>query len=146
MARIRIFVSFDGDNDSDLHDQLDAQASRRGAPFELSACSQSGAMTDAWAARARTRIRDADEVVAICGEHTHASPRMAAELRMAREEGTPCLLVWGRRERMCKKPDGAKPGDVMYSWTRRILEGQMSETLRNAKPRKLPERAKRPRA
>ncbi len=144
MSRIRIFVSFDGDHDADLHDLLQAQSMRPGSAFEFSAHSQGGTMTEAWTAGSRTRICAADEVVVICGEHTNASPRVAAELRIAQEEGKPYLLLWGRRDLMCTKPDAAKPNDAMYSWTRDILETEMSATLRNSKPVSVPERYKRP--
>jgi hypothetical protein len=144
MSRIRIFVSFDGEHDADLHQRLQAQSKRRGSAFEFSAQSQGGTMSDTWTATSRSRIRAADEVVVICGEHTNASPRVAAELRIAREEGKPYLLLWGRRELMCTKPEGAKPSDAMYSWTRDILESQLSATLRNAGPLEVPESCKRP--
>ncbi len=144
MSRIRIFVSFDGDHDADLHDLLHAESTRPDSAFEFSARSQGGAMTEAWTATSRTRIRAADEVVVICSEHTNASPRVAAELRIAQEEEKPYLLLWGRRELMCTKPEGAKPSDAMYSWTRNILESQMSQVLRNSKPLEVPESCKRP--
>ena len=143
MSRIRIFVSFDGDHDADLQELLLAQSQRPGSAFELSSQSQGGAMTPAWTATCRSRIRAADEVVVLCGEHTHDSPRMAAELRIAQEENKPYMLLWGRRELMCTKPDGALNTDAMYSWTRDILESQMSQTLRNSKPPEVPENLKR---
>ncbi len=143
MPRIRIFVSFDGDHDADLHDLLHAQSMRPGSAFEFSARSQGGAMTEAWTASSRTQIRAAEEVVVICGEHTNASPRVATELRIVQEEGKPYLLLWGRRELMCTKPNGAKPTDAMYSWSPDILESQMSATLRNSKPLEVPESCKR---
>jgi len=142
MSRIRIFSSFDGDHDSDLQDQLEAQSQRPGARFELSARSQGLTTAETWAASSRTRIRAADEMVVICGEHTNASSRVAAELRIAQEEGKPYLLLWGRRERMCTKPVGALSSDPMYSWATDILESQMSTTLRNAKPLEVPESCK----
>ena len=144
MSRIRIFVSFDGDHDADLHDLLHAQSMRPGAGFEFSARSQGGMMTDAWTAGCRNRIGAADEVVVICGEHTNVSLRVAAELRIAQELNKPYLLLWGRRELMCTKPDSAKRTDAMYSWTRESLEGQMSATIRNSKPLEVPESCKRP--
>jgi hypothetical protein len=144
--RIRIFVSFDGDRDGDLHDLLYAQSIEPGSRFELSAHSQGGEMTEARSASSRTRIRTSDEVVVICGEHTNASPGVAAELRIAQEEGKPYLLLWGRRERMCTKPEGARSSDAMYSWTPNILENQMWATLRSAKPLEVPESCKRARS
>ena len=144
MPRIRIFVSFDADVDADLHDLLHAQSIRPGSAFELSAHSPSGEMTEARTVSSRARIRTADEVVVICGEHTNASPGVAAELRIAQEEEKPYLLLWGRRDLMCTKPDAAKTTDAMYSWTRDVLESQMSATLRNSKPLEVPESCKRP--
>jgi hypothetical protein len=45
---------------------------------------------------------------------------------------------------MCTKPEGAKSTDAMYSWTRDILESQISATLRNSNPLEVPESCKRP--
>ena len=145
MTLINVFVSYDGDHDTDLHEQIRAESNRQGSGFELSDRSRGGAMTDTWTASARTRIRAADEILVICGEYSDASSRMAAEIRIVHEEGKPYMLLWGRRERMCTKPAGAKPTDAMYSWTRDILERQMSETLRTSKPPVVPESCKRTR-
>jgi hypothetical protein len=144
VSRIRVFLSFDGDHDGDLHDRLQTLATRPGSSFECSARSDGHSLNEAWNAASRTRIRAADEVVVICGEHTNASPRVAAELRIAQEEGKPYLLLWGRRECMCTKPEGAKPGDAMYSWAGDMLDTQISATLRNSRPREVAEALKRP--
>jgi len=143
MPPIRIFVSFDSEHDADLYDLLHAQSTRPGSAFEMAPRTHLGGITEAWTSSARSRIRGADEVVVICGEHTHASLRVAMELGIAQEEVKPYLLLWGRRERMCTKPDGARPADAMYSWTRDVLESQMSMTIRNSKPLKVPESCKR---
>jgi hypothetical protein len=140
---IRIFVSFDADNDDDLFEQLQIESARPGLEVELSARSHRGQVTDAWTASSRTRIRAADEVVVICGEHTDGSESMAAELRIAQEEGKPYLLLWGRRELMCTKPDSAKRNDAMYSWTQDNLATQLALMRRNAKPLEVPESCKR---
>lgn len=143
MPAIRIFVSFDGDHDTDLREELYAQLTRKGSAFEFSEHSRGDSLGDAWTATSRARIRAADEVVVICGEHSDASPRMAAELAIVQEEGVPYMLLWGRRELMCTKPLGAKPADAMYSWTPQILESQLRETLRVSKPTEVPESMKR---
>lgn len=135
MEPVRIFLSFDLEHDLDLNDQLLAQSGARSI-FAISDRSEDGNVTDGWTARARSRIAAADEVVFICGEHTDGSPRMSAELRIAQEERKPYVLLWGRRERMCKKPRGARSADAMYSWTPEILEDQISSLLRRrAEPR-----------
>jgi hypothetical protein len=143
MTNVRIFMSYDLENDEDLYDLLLAQSLKPSSGFEISARSDSGA-ADRWDERVRRRICGADEVIVICGEHTGASPRVSAELRIAQEEQKPYFLLWGRRERMCTKPVGAKPNEGMYSWTWEILQNQIVTVLRNAKPLEIPERYKRP--
>jgi hypothetical protein len=101
-------------------------------------------MTDLRYEKVRRRIREADEVIVICGEHTEASTSVSAELRIAQEEQKPYFLLWGRRESMCTKPVGAKRDEGMYSWTWEILQNQIVTTLRNAEPLEIPEHYKRP--
>jgi hypothetical protein len=143
LTTIRIFMSFDLENDRDLRDLLVEQSEAGASGFEVAARSGEGRMDDRWDARVRSRISAADEVVVICGEHTHESPAVAAELKIAQEEKKPYLLLWGRREGMCKKPVGARPTDTMYSWTREILRTQLSATIRDAQPLEVPLRFKR---
>ena len=100
-------------------------------------------MTDRWHAGVRRRMRDADEVVVICGEHTSTSERMNTELRIAREEEKPCLLLWGRRERMCSMPVGVTRTACMYSWRFDTLIHLIAQTLRDAQPMVIPESCKR---
>jgi hypothetical protein len=143
MPNVRIFMSFDRDNDEDLHDLLLEQSRRQSSGFEISARSEATTMSDRWDERVRRQISDADEVIVICGEHTASSVRMNAELRIAQEEQKPYFLLWGRRERMCTKPAGSKRDDSMYSWTWEILQDQIVSTLRSARPREVAERYKR---
>lgn len=143
MARIRVFVSFDREHDADLVALLRAQATRPDSTFELLPSPQGGPNSELSEDRARGEIRAADEVVVICGEHTYECARITAELRIAREEVKPYLLLWGRRAKMCTKPEGATPADAMYSWTRDVLESQIAMVLENAKPRPIPENCKR---
>jgi hypothetical protein len=144
MANVRIFMSYDLENDEDLHDLLLEQSMKPSSGFEISARSDAGATTDSWDEKVRRRICEADEVIVICGEHTEASARMSAELRIAQEEQKPYFLLWGRRGSMCTKPIGAKRDEGMYSWTWEILQNQIVTTLRNARPVEIPERYKRP--
>jgi hypothetical protein len=125
---LRIFLSFDLEHDQDLHDRLLAE-SRGRSLFAISDQSEDGAITDPWTERARSRISASDEVVIICGEHSDKSPRMSAELRIAQEMKKPYVLLWGRRQCMCKKPKSARSGDGMYVWTAEILEDQISSGL-----------------
>ena len=126
-APVRIFLSFDLDHDLDLHDRLLAESG--GRPFAVSDESEDGAVTASWTERARQRIAASDEVVFICGEYSDDSAQMNAELRIAQELRKPYVLLWGRRQRMCKKPRSARSGDGMYIWTPEILEDQIKMSL-----------------
>jgi hypothetical protein len=126
--RTRVFLSFDLEHDRDLHDRLLAE-SRVGTEFSIAACSDRPTVRDG-EERVRARIAAADAVVVICGEHTDASPEVAAELRITLEEKKPHLLLWGRRECMCKKPAGARSDDGMYGWTAENLRIQLHSALR----------------
>jgi hypothetical protein len=124
-TKVRIFVSYDREHDADLLDRLVEDASAATSTFEISGHSAIRSPTDHWDEGLRRSIQEADQVVVICGEHTELSGRMAAELRIAREEDRPYVLLWGRREPMCKKPTTASPADTMYSWTPEILRNQI---------------------
>jgi hypothetical protein len=132
--RVRIFVSYDREHDADLLDQLDEQASRATSGFEISGRSATRCPTDHWDEALRCKIREADQVIVICGQHTDHSNRVGAELRIAQEEERPYTLLWGRREPMCTKPTTARPADTMYSWTPEILQTQISTRRRLAEP------------
>ena len=130
---MRVYVSFDLEHDGDLHDRLLEQSSQ--SAFTISSRSEAGDMTEAWTAHARVRITESDEVVVICGEHTDASRRVSAELKIAQEEHKPYVLLWGRREKMCKKPQSARSIDGMYGWTASVLERQLADGLRRIQGR-----------
>jgi len=124
-GRVRIFAIFDVEHDGDLYELLDAQSGRPGSGFEVVGGSQTSQDTDAWRASVRRRIRNSDQVIVICGEHTDESPRIHAELLIARDEEKSYFLLWGRREIMCTKPIGAEAAEGMYSWTPQFLHDQI---------------------
>jgi hypothetical protein len=142
MSGLRIYMSFDLEHDRDLHDRLSKQA-RKPASFAIASRSEDGEITDAWTERVRGCIAEADEVVVICGEHTDESPRMSAELKIAQEQHKPYVLLWGRRDSMCKKPKGARADDGMYLWTPSVLEYQLNYSLRRSREPAVPESMKR---
>ncbi len=144
MSDIRVFLSFDVEHDVDLGELLAEQSRRGGSGFLVSARSEGGMVTDRWSDAARRRIRDADQVIVICGEHTDSSVQVNSELRIVQEEKKPYFLLWGRRERMCTMPARVTRAECMYSWSWEILLQQISDTFRNARPLDVPEHYKRP--
>ena len=127
---MNVFVSFDIEHDMELYELLLAQSRSTSSGFAVSGGSERSSDTEVGRERVRRRIREADQVIVICGKHTEDSTRVTAELLIAQEEQTPYFLLWGRREIMCTKPIGAKPADGMYSWTGPILQDQIAFTLR----------------
>jgi hypothetical protein len=132
MRKIHVFVSFDVEHDRELYERLLAQSRVPRSGFEVVGASESATTAQAQSDRTRARIRKADQVLVICGEHTEASVGMGAELGIAQQEQTPYILLWGRREIMCTKPIGAQSLEGMYSWTRQILLDQMAFACRKA--------------
>lgn len=70
-----------------------------------------------WEKKVRTRIRQTDLVIVICGEHTHTATGVATELRIARDEKKPYFLLRGYSDKTCYAPTGAAATDKVYDWT-----------------------------
>ena len=126
MSQPQIFISYDLDHDQDLCDLLIEQSGRAGLGFDVSGRSDRRRLRDGEHAGLRREIRKADQVIVICGEHTGESAAVFAELRIAQEEHKPYFLIWGRREAMCTKPEGAKALDGIYGWTVPNLREQIT--------------------
>jgi hypothetical protein len=126
----RVFVSFDVEHDEHLYEVLLQQSRLEASGFEV--CGRSEPLTDPslWEGRVREQVAEADQVIVICGERTESSPSVYAELRIAREERKPYLLLWGQRELMCQKPIGAEPHEGMYNWTPQILQERLAYLAR----------------
>jgi hypothetical protein len=129
---VRIFVIFDTEHDGDLYALLHAQSNSPGCGFSVMGGSECPNHTEIGRARVRSRIREADQAIVICGEHAESSPDIHAELLVAIDEEKPYFLLWGRRDVMCTKPIGATPAEGMYSWDGQILHDQIAFNLRQS--------------
>lgn len=123
----RTFISFDYDHDRDLKDCFVGQARNVDSPFEITDMSIKESIDYNWKDKARQRIKGCDVVVVLCGEHTNTASGVAAELKIAKEEGVPYFLLKGRSDRYCTKPNSCSYFDEMYSWTwdnlKRLFKG-----------------------
>jgi len=117
MAKKRVFISFDYDHDLDLKNLLVGQAKNEDTPFEIADFSIKEAISEDWKKKARTRIKGCDVVAVICGEHTDTASGVSAEVKIAQEEEVDYFLLWGRKDKTCKKPKAAKTSDKVYKWT-----------------------------
>jgi hypothetical protein len=117
MARKRVFVSFDYDHDLDLKNLLVGQARHSDTPFDIADWSMKESVPTNWKDTAREKIKRAEIVAVICGTATHTAAGVAAEVKIAQEEGKPYFLLWGRADKTCTKPTSAKSTDKVYKWT-----------------------------
>lgn len=116
MSKTRVFVSFDYDHDASLKHLLVGQSKHEDSPFEIADHSIKEHITGDWKANARTRIRRADVVCVICGQHTNTATGVSAELTIAQEEKTPYFLLQGYSDKACTPPKAAKASDKLYRW------------------------------
>lgn len=116
MAKTRVFVSFDYDNDVDLKNLFVGQAKNEDSPFDIADWSVKDA-SPSWRSDARRRIRASDVVAVICGQMTDTATGVSAELAIAQDEDTAYFLLKGRANQACKKPKAAKSSDKVYKWT-----------------------------
>ena len=115
--KTKVFISFDFDHDEDLKILFVGQAKHADTPFEITDVSVKQELLGDWKAKALQKIRNAEQIVVICGEHTHTASGVSAEIKMAQEEKKPYFLLQGRRSKNCTKPTAAKTEDKMYNWT-----------------------------
>ena len=117
MAAKRVFISFDYDHDEDLRNLLAGQAKNPDSPFSIQDWSVKDPIPGDWKAKVRSRIRQTDLTIVLCGEHTHTASGVSAELEITREVGNDYFLLWGRKDKTCRPPRAAYASDTMYKWT-----------------------------
>ena len=116
MARKRVFISFDYDNDRELPGNLVAQAKRSDSPFALVDLSVRHSIDEKWKLEVRKLIWKSDFVVVICGQHTHQAAGVEAELSITREERKQYFLLRGQRGKTCTRPRNALREDPIHPW------------------------------
>ena len=117
MAKKKVFISFDYDNDSALKELLVGQAKHSDSPFELADWSIKEHIDENWKAKAKTRIKQVDVVIVMCGLNTHTARGVSAELKIAQTEGISYFLLGGYKDKTNVKPIAALSTDSIYKWT-----------------------------
>jgi hypothetical protein len=117
MAREKLFVSFDYDNDATLKMLFVNQSKHDDAPFDIWDSSIKEHLTGDWKEKVRSRIRSADVVCILCSTTTHTATGVAIELQIAKELKKPYFLLAGYKDKTCKKPTTASSSDKLYNWT-----------------------------
>jgi hypothetical protein len=117
MAKQRVFISFDYDNDSDIKTMLAGQAKLPDSPFDFTDASVKEHLTGDWKEKVKRRLRNCDQVIILCGATTHLASGVSAELSIAQELNTPYFLLKGRTDKTCTWPTVSRSTDKMYNWT-----------------------------
>jgi len=113
----RVFTAFDYDHDDFLRTALVGQSKNPDSPFEIIDYSLKEAFTGDWREKVRRRMRRCQQVIVICGEHTHLATGVRDELLIAQDEKLPYFLLWGYSGKTCYAPTSAKSTDKIYKWT-----------------------------
>lgn len=90
----RIFISF-ATEDARLRDLLVGQSKNDNCPFEFVDMSVKKPWDHAWKTQCRTKIKGCDGVIAIITRNTRNADGEIWEVNCARDEGIPCLGIWG---------------------------------------------------
>ena len=124
MAKKRVFVSFDFDNDKNLRDLLIGQAKNPDSPFEVTDHSlKETAPEKSWKQKAWRAIERSDVVVFMLGRRTRFAPGVKKEAEMA-------IALRKERFQIIGYQDGSRDwavagGGRVYKWTwenlRRLL-------------------------
>ena len=125
------FISFDYDNDKDIYGSRLAQSENPQLAFHVSEWSLKEPMDEKWKDEVRDRLSRVDLMIVICGEHTHDAVGVAAEVTIAREEGTPYFLLRRRRKKTCKKPRTARRRDEIHAWNQKNLKKLIAENAKS---------------
>jgi len=117
MARKKVFVSFDYDNDETLKTFLIGQSKHEDTPFDIWDSSVKAHLTGDWEAKVKRKIQDCDIVCVLCGLNTHKAVGVGIELQIAKDVGKDYFLLAGYKDAKNTKPSTATSADKMYNWT-----------------------------
>src|SRR5258708_6722154 len=122
MAKKRVFISFDFDNDSGAKLMLVGQAKHEDSPFDFTDASVKDHLSGDWKDKVRRRMDNIDVVIVLCGEKTHTATGVAAELKIAQEKSKEYFLLAAYSDKTCTSPTSALSSDKIYKWTWPILK------------------------
>ena len=115
MAKTKVFVSFDYDNDKVLRDFIIGQAKNSDSPFEVAdhSLKEEAPETD-WTEKARRAISRSDVFIVMLGSKTKKAPGVLKEVKMANDLEKRKFQIIGYKD---GSEDWAVPNaGRVYSW------------------------------
>jgi len=114
VAKKKVFISFDFDNDETLKEFIVGQAKNPDSPFEIFDTSlKEAAPMKTWEEKARAAIKRSDLVLVMVGASTHRAPGVLKEVAMATEERKRIVQVIGYKD---SSPTAVTGAGTLYSW------------------------------
>ena len=114
MSNIRVFVSFDFDNDKELKTFIIGQSKNPDSPFQVTDWSMKEAAPEKnWEDEAEERIKRVDIVLVMVGEETYKASGVLTEVAMARKHNKKIVQIIGRKN--CNYKPVPEAGRL-YSW------------------------------
>ena len=99
MAKKKVFIAFDFDNDKTLKDFIIGQAKNTDTPFEVSDFSLKEAAPESeWLDRAHRAISRSDVFIVMLGPKTNKAPGVLEEVKIANELGMTKFQIIGYKE------------------------------------------------
>lgn len=114
MAKKRVFVSFDFDNDQTLKIFIIGQSRLPDSPFEVidQSLKEAAPQSD-WEQKARSAIKRSEIVLVMVGQNTYRASGVLKEVDMANEERIKVVQIIGQKDASHPRVPNA---GVLYSW------------------------------
>ena len=114
MAKKRVFISFDFDNDKKLKDFVVGQSRLADSPFDIVDTSlKEAAPMKTWEEKARAAIKRSDIILVLVGPQTYRAPGVLKEVGMARQETKHIVQIIGYKDgKYTAVPNAGR----LYSW------------------------------
>jgi hypothetical protein len=115
MAKTKVFVSYDFDNDRVLKDFIIGQAKLADSPFEVSDHSLKEAAPEKdWEIKARSAINRAEKFIVMLGPRTRSAPGVKKEVAIAKSLNKPRFQIIGYRDG--SRDWAVADAGVTYNW------------------------------
>ena len=116
MPQVKVFASFDCDNDEKLLKRLLSEGKASEATFIVMDRSTKEAPSPERAERLCQRMSRVDAVFVLCGPWTHVAANVEEEVKVAQELGKRYYFFKGHPFKECARPSSARLADKMYKW------------------------------
>ncbi|HEC61217.1 MAG TPA: hypothetical protein ENI27_03070 [bacterium] len=125
MAKKRVFISFDFDNDKILKDFIIGQAKNPDSPFEVADHSLKEAAPEAeWEKKARAAIARSEVFIVMLGSKTQKAPGVLKEVKIANELGKRTFQIIGYQKGSANwaVPDAGRTYDWSWESLKKLLK------------------------